>query len=333
MNKRITISPSPHVYEDTSVKRLMYDVVIALLPALAMSIYFFGMGAIIVTLVAVVSCLAFEWLIQKFILKQEPTITDGSAIVTGVLLAFNVPSNLPIGIIILGSLFAIGVAKMTFGGLGNNPFNPALAGRVFLLISFPVQMTSWPIPSGFKTGYADAVTGATPLGLVKEGLAKGDQMSDLMSKIPSHMEMFYGRMGGSMGEIAAAALILGFAYLLIRKVITWHIPVSIILTITVFTGILWYINPETNADPLFHLLTGGVMLGAIFMATDYVTSPMTTKGMWIFGIGIGILTVLIRVFGAYPEGVSFAILIMNAFVPLINKYVKPKRFGEEVNHG
>lgn len=333
MNNRITISPSPHVYEDTSVKRLMFDVVIALLPALAMSIYFFGMGAIIVTLVAVVSCLAFEWLIQKFILKQEPTITDGSAIVTGILLAFNVPSNLPIGIIILGSLFAIGVAKMTFGGLGNNPFNPALAGRVFLLISFPVQMTSWPIPSGFKTGYADAVTGATPLGIVKEGLAKGDKLSDLMSQVPSHMEMFYGRMGGSMGEIAAAALILGFAYLLIRKVITWHIPVSIILTITIFTGILWYLNPETNADPLFHLLTGGVMLGAIFMATDYVTSPMTPKGMWIFGIGIGILTVLIRVFGAYPEGVSFAILIMNAFVPLINKYIKPKRFGEEVNHG
>ncbi len=333
MNKLITISPSPHVYEDTTVKRLMFDVVIALLPALAMSIYFFGMGAIIVTLVAVVSCLAFEWLIQKYILKKEPTISDGSAIVTGILLAFNVPSNLPIFIIILGSLFAIGVAKMSFGGLGNNPFNPALAGRVFLLISFPVQMTSWPVPSGFKTGYADAVTGATPLGVVKEGLSKGDNLTDLMAQIPSHMEMFYGRMGGSMGEIAAVAILLGFAYLLIRKVITWHIPVSIFVTITIFTGILWLIDPSKNADPLFHLLTGGVMLGAVFMATDYVTSPMTTKGMWIFGIGIGVLTVLIRVFGAYPEGVSFAILIMNAFVPLINNYIKPKRFGEEVNHG
>ncbi|MDX9695419.1 MAG: RnfABCDGE type electron transport complex subunit D [Bacteroidales bacterium] len=333
MNKLITISPSPHVYEDTTVKRLMFDVVIALLPALAMSIYFFGMGAIIVTLVAVVSCLAFEWLIQKYILKKEPTISDGSAIVTGILLAFNVPSNLPIFIIILGSLFAIGVAKMSFGGLGNNPFNPALAGRVFLLISFPVQMTSWPVPSGFKTGYADAVTGATPLGVVKEGLSKGDNLTDLMAQIPSHMEMFYGRMGGSMGEIAAVAILLGFAYLLIRKVITWHIPISIFVTITIFTGILWLIDPSKNADPLFHLLTGGVMLGAVFMATDYVTSPMTTKGMWIFGIGIGVLTVLIRVFGAYPEGVSFAILIMNAFVPLINNYIKPKRFGEEVNHG
>ena len=332
MNKLITVSPSPHVYEDTSVKRLMFDVVFAMLPALAMSIYFFGIGAIIVTLTAVVSCLLFEWLIQKFLLKQEPSITDGSAIVTGILLAFNVPSNLPIWIIVIGSLVAIGVAKMSFGGLGNNPFNPALVGRVFLLISFPVKMTSWPLPSGFSTGYTDAVTGATPLGFVKEGLGNGEKISDLMTQIPSHMQMFYGQMGGSMGEIAGAAILIGFAYLLIRKVITWHIPVSIIATITIFTGILWIVNPEANADPLFHLLTGGVLLGAVFMATDYVTSPMTPKGMWIFGIGIGILTVLIRVFGAYPEGVSFAILIMNAFVPLINAYIKPKRFGE-INNG
>lgn len=325
---KITISPSPHVYEDTTVKRLMLDVVIAMLPVLAISIYFFGMGAIIVTLTAVVSCLAFEWLIQKYMLKQEPSITDGSALVTGVLLAFNIPTNLPIGIIIIGSLVAIGVGKMSFGGLGNNPFNPALVGRVFLLISFPVQMTSWPVPTGFSNSYTDAVTGATPLGVMKEGIGAGESVSAIMDKIPSHMEMFYGYMGGSMGEIAAVALLLGFAYLLIRKVITWHIPISIIVTITIFTGILWMINPESNADPLFHLLTGGILLGAIFMATDYVTSPMSVKGMWIYGIGIGLITVLIRVFGAYPEGVSFAILIMNAFVPLINMYIKPKRFGE-----
>lgn len=333
MNKLITVSPSPHVYEDTTVKRLMFDVVIALLPALAFSIYFFGWGAIVVTGIAVVSCLIFEYLIQKYVLKTEPSITDGSAIVTGVLLAFNVPTNLPVGLIILGSLVAIGIGKMTFGGLGNNPFNPALVGRVFLLISFPVQMTSWPVPKGFQTGYADAVTGATPLGVVKEGIANGENVSNLMQQIPSHMELFYGHMGGSMGEIAALALIVGLAYMLIRKVITWHIPVSILLTIAVFTGILWYVNPEQNADPLFHLLTGGVMLGAIFMATDYVTSPMTVKGMWIYGIGIGVITVVIRVFGAYPEGVSFAILIMNAFVPLLNTYTKPKRFGKEVKHG
>jgi len=333
MNRLLTVSPSPHVYEDTTVKRLMFDVIIALLPALAFSIYFFGMGAIYVTLTAVVSCVAFEWLIQKYLLKQEPSVSDGSAILTGLLLAFNVPTNLPVWIIIIGSLVAIGIGKMSFGGLGNNPFNPALVGRVFLLISFPVQMTSWPVPNGFNTGYTDAVTGATPLGVMKEGIDKGDAVSDIMSQVPSHMEMFYGHMGGSMGEIAALALLIGFAYLLIRKVITWHIPVSIIATITVFTGILWLINPESIADPLFHLLTGGVLLGAIYMATDYVTSPMSVKGMWVYGIGIGVITVLIRVFGAYPEGVSFAILIMNAFVPLINIYLKPKRFGEEVNNG
>jgi len=333
MNKLLTVSPSPHVYGDKTVKRLMFDVIIALLPALAFSIYFFGMGAIYVTLTAVVSCLAFEWLIQKYLLKQEPSISDGSAMVTGLLLAFNVPANLPVWIIIIGSLVAIGIGKMSFGGLGNNPFNPALVGRVFLLISFPVQMTSWPVPNGFNTGYTDAVTGATPLGMMKEGIDKGDTVSDIMSQIPSHMEMFYGHMGGSMGEIAALALLIGFAYLLIRKVITWHIPVSIIATITVFTGILWLINPEANADPVFHLLTGGILLGAIYMATDYVTSPMSVKGMWVYGVGIGVITVLIRVFGAYPEGVSFAILIMNAFVPLTNAYIKPKRFGEEVHNG
>ncbi|MFC2152869.1 RnfABCDGE type electron transport complex subunit D [Bacteroidota bacterium] len=333
MNKIITISPSPHVYEDTSVKRLMFDVVIALLPALAFSIYFFGMGAIIVTLTAVASCLAFEWLIQKYILKQVPTITDGSALVTGVLLAFNIPTNLPIWIIIVGSLVAIGVGKMSFGGLGNNPFNPALVGRVFMLISFPVQMTSWPVPTGFNNSYTDAVTGATPLGVMKEGIGAGESVSAIMENIPSHMELFYGYMGGSMGEIAAVALLLGLAYMLFRKVIKVHIPASIFISIAAFTGILWLVNPEANADPLFHLLTGGVMLGAIFMATDYVTSPMSIKGMWIYGIGIGLITVSIRVFGAYPEGISFAILIMNAFVPLINMYIKPKRFGEEVKNG
>jgi electron transport complex protein RnfD len=332
MNK-LFISPSPHVYEDTTVKRLMFDVVIALLPALAFSIYFFGMGAIIVTLTAVVSCLAFEWLIQKFILKKEPSITDGSALVTGILLAFNVPTNLPIWIIIIGSLVAIGVGKMSFGGLGNNPFNPALVGRVFMLISFPVQMTSWPLPTGFSNSYTDAVTGATPLGVMKEGIGAGESVSAIMDKIPDHMQLFYGHMGGSMGEIAAVALLLGLGWMLYRKVIRIHIPAAILLTITLFTGILWLVNPESNADPLFHLLTGGVMLGAIFMATDYVTSPMSVKGMWIFGIGIGLITVSIRVFGAYPEGISFAILIMNAFVPLINMYIKPKRFGEEVKDG
>lgn len=330
-NKVLTVSPSPHVYENTSVRKLMYGVVIALLPALAWSVLSFGMGAIIVTLVAVLSCMAFEYVIQKFLLKQKPTITDGSAMVTGLLLAFNVPSNLPVGIIIIGSLVAIGIGKMSFGGLGTNPFNPALVGRVFLLISFPVQMTSWPVPRGFNTSYVDAQTGATPLGILQErGEATVSQLSD---KLPEYSDLFIGQMGGSLGEMAGFALIIGFIILLYLRIISWHIPVSTVLSVGVFTGILWLADPNQYADPLFHILTGGLLLGAIFMATDYVTSPMTTKAKWIYGIGIGVLTVIIRVFGSYPEGVSFAILIMNAFVPILNRYMKPKRFGEEVQHG
>src|SRR5665647_984405 len=333
MNNILNVSPSPHQQSPETTRKLMYGVVIALLPALAASIYYFGIGAIIVTLTSVLSCVAVEYLIQRFILKVKPSISDGSAVVTGLLLAFNVPSNLPVHIIVIGAIIAIGVAKMTFGGLGNNPFNPALVGRVFLLISFPVQMTSWTVPTGFKTGYADAVTGATPLGLLSEGVKNGDAVSAIMEKIPSHMQLFYGQMGGSMGEVAALALIIGGIYLLWKKIITWHIPVTVLFTVALFTGILWLADPTKFADPLFHLLTGGLMLGAIYMATDYVTSPMTHKGMIIYGIGIGVITVLIRTWGAYPEGVSFAILIMNAFVPLLNMYIKPRRFGREVKHG
>lgn len=336
MNKLITVSPSPHVHSGESVRKLMFGVVLALVPAFAVSIFMYGMGAIVVTLLSVVSCVLFEYLIQKFILKTATRITDGSAIVTGILLAFNLPSNLPWWIIIIGALVAIGIGKMTFGGLGNNPFNPALVGRVFLLISFPVQMTTYPVPAGISTPYishADGFTGPTPLGLLKEGLKQGTSVMDLMKELPSYLDLFIGKLGGSMGEIAGAALVLGLIYLLVRKIITWHIPVSILLTVAVFTGILHLADPQAYADPLFHLLTGGLLLGAIFMATDYVTSPMTPPGMLIYGFGIGLITVIIRVFGAYPEGVSFAILIMNGFVPLLNRYIKPKRFGEEVQHG
>jgi len=326
----LTVSPSPHVHSGDSVKKNMYGVIIALLPAFAASLYYFGIGAVIVSLTAVLSCVFFEWAIQKFLLKKETSIMDGSAALTGLLLAFNMPSNLPIWIIIIGSLVAIGIGKMSFGGLGNNPFNPALVGRVFLLISFPVQMTLWPKPIVSQMHYLDAETGATPLSVMKEGLANGETVSALMDKIPSINELFFGAMGGSAGEVAAAALLVGLIFMLLKKIITWHIPVAVLGTIAVFTGILNLVSPELYAGPLFHLLTGGVMLGAIFMATDYVSSPMANKGMIIFGIGIGIITVVIRVFGAYPEGVSFAILIMNGFVPLIDKYVKPKRFGEVV---
>lgn len=326
---KLLVSPSPHVHSGDSIEKNMYGVIIALIPAFICSVLFFGMGAIIVTLTSVLACLFFEYVIQKYLLKQQPTIFDGSALITGVLLAFNVPSNLPVWIIIIGALVAIGVGKMSFGGLGCNIFNPALVGRVFLLISFPVQMTTWPLAQGFSGSYTDAQTGATPLALLKEAAKTGQSVSEVLSadSFIGYKNMFLGNMGGSLGEVAALALLIGFAYMLVRKVVSWHIPVTIFATVIVFTGILHLCNPEQFAGPLFHLLSGGLMLGAIFMATDYVTSPMTHKGMYIFGAGIGILTVVIRVFGAYPEGMSFAILIMNAFTPLINRYCKPVRFA------
>jgi electron transport complex protein RnfD len=300
----------------------MYDVVIALIPAFLVSIYVFGFSALLLTAVAVISCLLFEYLIQKYLLKTQVTIGDGSALITGILLAFNLPAGLPIWMIIVGSLVAIGVAKMSFGGLGFNIFNPALVGRVFLLVSFPVQMTMWPSPDG--------ITGATTLGLIKEGLMFGDTMTNISTQLPSTMNLFLGITGGSIGEMSAAALLLGGIYLLIRKVISWHIPVTMLVTMAVMTGIFWVINPESYASPLIHILSGGAILGAFYMATDMVTSPMTKKGMIIFAIGIAVITVVIRLFGAYPEGVSFAILIMNAFVPLINTYFKPRRFGAQI---
>ncbi len=329
----IKVSPSPHEHTHDSVPKLMYGVLIALLPAFLVSLYVFGIGALIITLTAVVSCLAFEYLIQKYLLKVKSSISDGSALITGLLLAFCLPANLPVWMVILGSFVAIGVGKMSFGGLGNNPFNPALVGRVFLFISFPVQLTSWPEPLINRLSYLDASTGATPLAMMKEGMKNGEGISEIMGNIPAYAEMFLGKVNGSTGEIAAIALLIGLVYMLIRKIISWHIPVSILLTVTVFTGILWLANPDKNPDPLFHLLSGGLMLGAVFMATDYVTSPMNPKGMWVYGVMIGIITVVIRVFGSYPEGVQFAILIMNAFTPLINKYIKPRRFGERLEDG
>lgn len=322
----LTVSPSPHVHSGDSISKNMYWVLIALIPALISSILSFGLGAIAVTAIAVASCMMAEYVIAKYLLKQEPTIMDGSALLTGVLLAFNVPSNLPWWIILIGSIVAIGVGKMSFGGLGNNLFNPALVGRVFMLISFPVQMTTWPKAGTDLLKYTDATTGATPLSLIKEGLAN-KEYAELLTEVPTYFQMFMGQSGGSSGEIAAYALLIGLGIMLWKKVITWHIPVTILTTVGVFVSILFYSGVPT-ADPIYHLLSGGLMLGAIFMATDYVTSPMSNKGMIIYAIGIGVITVCIRVFGAYPEGISFAILIMNAFVPILDQYVKPKRFGE-----
>lgn len=334
----LKISGSPHVHDDQSVEKIMRCVCWALMPTILVAIYCFGFGAIRVLAIATVSCVFFEWFIQKFFLKKQSSIKDFSAVLTGILLALNIPSSLPWYMIIIGSFIAIAIAKMVFGGLGSNIFNPALVGRVFLLVSFPVQMTMWPKPfesarmwlfdgfQGLDQTVIDTITGPTPLGILQNNGAGALHSSE-------YADYILGFMGGSIGEISAVAILLGGIFLLWRKIITWHIPVSFILTSFIFAGILWLVDPLKFADPFFHILTGGLMLGAVFMATDMVTSPMTRKGMLIFGFGCGLMTILIRSFGAYPEGVSFAILIMNAFVPLINKAFKPKIFGKEVQHG
>lgn len=302
----------------------MQDVVIALSPMFIFSFVLFGFHALLVSSVAVASCIFFEWFIERFLLGRQTSLNDWSAAVTGLLLAFNLPSTLPIPLVILGSAVAIGIGKSSFGGLGRNLFNPALVGRVFLLISFPVQMTNFPSAIG-----VDSVSGATPLAYVKEALASGKSVSQIMPNIDMS-NVIFGLKEGSLGEIGGLLLLFGGLYLLYRRVITWHIPFFVLGTMLVFSGMLWAIDPEKFVNPLFHIFTGGAVLGAVYMATDYVTSPMTTRGMVIYGVGIGFITIMIRVWGAYPEGISFAILIMNALVPLINKYVKPNRFGKTV---
>ena len=316
MNKWI-VSSSPHVHSGDSIQKNMLYVVLALLPAYLVALYYFGVGALVVSSIAVVSCTGVEALIQRFVLKTKVSISDGSAALTGLLLAMNLPANLPWWMVIIGSIVAIGLGKMCYGGLGNNLFNPALVGRVFLLISFPAAMTTWPVPEPFSLAYMDAQTAATPLALMKY-----DQL------LPPILSTIIGNEGGSMGEVSAIALLLGGAFLLWKKVITWHIPVSILLTVALFTGIMHAIDPIAYHHPLWHLCAGGLLLGAIFMATDYVTSPMTGRGQIVYGIGIGIITVVIRLWGSYPEGVSFAILLMNAATPLIDKYIQPKRFAK-----
>ncbi len=328
MDKLLQVSGSPHVHGDESVKKIMWSVVIALLPALAVSVFYFGLPVLILTLVSIATCLLTEYLIQRFMLKGNVSITDGSAVITGLLLAFNVPSNLPVWILMIGAFVAIAIAKMPFGGLGKNPFNPALVGRVFLLISFPVQMTTWPAAKPIWNLGADVITGPTPLGILKEGVKNGQAVNDLMSEMPSYVDMLLGQMGGSFGEVSAIAILIGAIFLLIRKVITWEIPVSFLLTAFLFSGIFYLVDPTTYVNPCFHLVTGGMMLGACFMATDMVTSPTSRGGMLVFGAGCGLLTIIIRLFGAYPEGVSFSILIMNALVPLINKGFKPKTYAK-----
>ena len=320
------VSPNPHLHSKTTTAVLMRDVVIALLPAVIVSVVFYGWKELLVLAVSVLSCILIEWSVTKYLLRKPCTIGDWSVAVTGILLALNLPSTTPWWVVLIGAIVAIGVAKMTFGGLGQNVFNPALVGRVFLLISFPTYMTHWVQPQGLFG--VDAVTGATPLGVIKEGLMQGASVPDLMAAHGySYSQMLFANIGGSAGEACAIALLVGFVYLLVRKVIKPWITLSILGTVAVVSAVFWLANPMQFTDPLFNLLTGGLILGSCFMATDYVTSPMTTKGGIVFGIGIGFITLMIRYFGSYPEGVSFAILIMNSVVPLLNKWFHQKKYG------
>lgn len=325
---RLLVSPAPHIHAAVSTKSLMRDVVIALLPAVIVSVVFYGLGEIVVLGTSVISCILVEYLITKFLLKKPSTVCDYSAVVTGILLALNLPYTTPWWVVFIGALFAVGVVKMTFGGLGQNIFNPAIAGRVFLLVSFPAYMTNWQMPGGLFG--VDAVSGATPLGLINEGIMNGQTVPEIMSANGlSYSQMLFANIGGSVGEISALALLAGFVYLLVRKVIRPHITLSIWATVALVSLVFWLAAPDRFTDPLFNLLSGGMILGSCFMATDYVTSPMSVKGGIVYGIGIGFITLMIRYFGSYPEGMSFAILIMNSTVPLINMWFHQKKYGRK----
>lgn len=326
MNK-LTISISPHIHSGDSVRRRMWNVVIAMIPALAVAIWTFGLPALWTVITCVAACLLTEWAITKFMLRRPCTLSNGSALITGILLAFNLPSILPWWIAVIGSVVAIGIAKMSFGGLGCNIWNPALVGRVFLLLSFPAAMTTW--PTGVKSAYygitgstaasgasvqADASTGATLLNYINNGHYS---LSDY-----DFLDMAIGHMNGSLGEVGGIAILIGLIYMLATRTITWHIPVAVIGSAALFSWLF-------EGNPLLDIFAGGLLLGAVFMATDYVTSPMTHAGQLIYGFMIGFITIIIRRYGAYPEGMSFAILLMNSFTPLINKYFRPTIFGEK----
>jgi len=323
VENQLYLSSSPHIHSGETTDQVMRQVIYALLPACAVAVYSFGLPALAVLLVCTLGCVATESLCLRA-MGRPLAIRDGSAALTGILLALNLPPSSPWWLALLGSAVAIGVGKQVYGGLGYNPFNPALVARVVLLISFPVQMTTWTAPAPLGSS-ADAVTSATPLGEMKTAVL-------LTGKLPAALQegvgaYFLGDMAGSLGEVSAAALLFGALFLLWKRIITWQIPASYLGTVVVFGGIFWLADPTRYPGPLFHLLTGGLMLGAFFMATDMVTTPVTPRGMLLYGVGCGLITVLIRLFGGYPEGVSFAILLMNAATPLIDRFTKPKKFG------
>jgi electron transport complex protein RnfD len=315
----LIIASSPHLSGGYSVPKIMWTVVLTLIPAVIASVVFFGISSLIIIFTCMITASLTEVLINR-LKKEEITIKDGSAALSGLLLALTLPPSFPLGGCIIGSFFAITIGKQIFGGLGYNIFNPALLSRAFLQASFPQAMTTWIHPITEKYKYIDSLTAATPLGILKfEGKAK---------VLTDYLDLFIGNIGGSLGEVSAFALLIGAVILLISKIINWRIPFSYLGTVVLISSIFWLDNPEKYSDPIFHLLSGGLFLGAFFMATDMVTSPVTSKGAWIFGIGAGVLLMIIRIFGGLPEGVMYSILIMNAVTPLINKYTRPKFFGE-----
>ncbi len=317
-DSRLIVSASPHIRDKDSIPRIMWTVVVSLVPAVIAGTYFFGLRVLLLILIGAATAVATEAIIQK-LMRKKVTVSDGSAVVTGMLLVMVISPDVPLWMPVVGAFCAIAIAKSIFGGLGQNIFNPALVGRAILLASFPVAMTKWILPAG-----VDSLTTATPLAMVKE-MAKEGSLD--LARLPSIWNMFIGRIGGSAGETSALALLIGAAILLVRRIITWHIPVSYIGTVAVIIGFSQLIGDRNFAMVPVHMFSGGLMLGAFFMATDMVTSPLTKKGGVIFGIGAGVITCVIRLLGGYPEGVCYSILLMNAFTPLIDRYVKPRRFG------
>jgi len=311
MKDKLIVSVSPHLHKDESVSKIMWMVIISLIPAGAASVFIFGLSALWIIILGIVSALATEGILQ-IITKRKVTLLDGSAIITGILLAYNLPPHVPFWLPIIGSIFSIAIGKQVFGGLGQNIFNPALVGRVFLMASWPKYMTNFTKPLSF-----DAVTSATPLALLKEG--------KVFEKL-SYLDLFLGKRGGCIGEVCILALLIGALFLFLRGYISWHIPVTYVTTVAIFTYTFGQ-KGIFSGDWLFHILSGGLILGAFFMATDYVTSPLTRKGQIIFGIGCGVITAIIRLWGGYPEGVSYAILMMNAATPIIDRYTKTRVYG------
>lgn len=316
MEKTLILTTSPHLHADESVPEIMRQVILAIIPPIAAAVYFFGLRALLLIAVCSGACLFSEHICQKM-RKRKTTIRDGSALITGILLALILPPAIPLWAAALGAVVAIVMGKMVFGGLGHNKFNPALVGRAFLQAAFPVMMTTWSAPSQIFTSLKiDAVTQATPLAAMK-----------FQYQLTDHAHLFWGNISGSLGETSVFAILLGGLYLMLKKIADWRIIASIFGSVILFSGILWQINPAQYANPIFHLLSGGFMLGTFFMATDMVASPATPRGRWIYGFGIGFLIILIRTFSGLPEGVMYAILLMNAVSPLIERYTQPRKYG------